>query len=169
MMRPSQAVGRGDAMARNAREAAYPSLNPPSDEAGAVRQLVLRVHSISGETLPSYVDRLAALYSTTTRSMLERLGLWPSVKSNWSSYGIVLEDRLLKQLSFICGLPDPQKVKEMLLAPYLGPIFSKKSAHSINAGRILAGQSTSVDWAYFKGSHFCPKCLRETGGAWLSR
>jgi len=132
------------------------------------RRLVQRCQLNSGETLPSYVDRMADLYKTTTRAILERLGLWREKVINWHGYGVVLDERSVLHMAFVCGW-SPSQIEAILFAQYLGTLVGSEAKEALEELRYKAGHLFAVDWVYLKGSHFCPICLRESGGVWLHR
>lgn len=116
----------------------------------------MRVLPSDGETLPSHVDRLAKLYDSSLRSMLDRLGVGETSRSG--NYGIILSDHAKRQYAFVSGLLE-RDVADMLLYRY---------AETVVTSEVWARPSIGREWLSFKGSHFCPECLKDTGGVWLS-
>ncbi|MEJ8814276.1 TniQ family protein [Variovorax ureilyticus] len=137
------------------------SIPLPSD-----RQLVLRLAYVRGETLPSFIDRLANLYGVTLPQMLVRLGISSGCLDPLTGYGVVLAEDALRRFSFVTGLPDAQ-VADLLFSRYAGSVLKDFREPSPSLGAALSRHACS-EWGYFKGSHLCPICLRESRGIWLS-
>lgn len=133
----------------------------PSD-----RRLVLRLAYVCGETLPSFIDRLANLYEVTLPQMLVRVGISSGCLDPLTGYGVLLDEEARKRFAFVTGLSEAQ-VADLLFNRYAGSVFKDFSAASPSLGSALSRQACS-EWVYFKGSHFCPICLRESGGVWFS-
>jgi len=134
---------------------------PPS-----VRRLVLRLGYAGGETLPSFIDRLANLYRVTVPQMLVRVGISSGCLDPLTGYGVLLDVEARRRFAFATGLTDAQ-VADLLFSRYAGSVFRDLPGTSSNVGATLSRHACS-EWAYFKGSHLCPICLRESGGIWLS-
>lgn len=132
-----------------------------------VRALTRILPPVSGESLTSYIDRLAAFHKVDLTVMLQCLGMIDEERyQRMNGYGILLDEARVQSLSTATLLPC-QCIKGMLLASYDG-IAIDLSGVPPNAPELLRKCAVS-EWAYFYGSHACPHCLRESGGAWQVR
>ena len=140
----------------------------PSFTSHLHRQLLVRLAFVPGETLPSYVDRLSALYGTTLHAMLCRLGLVTDGDlGRLAAYGVLLSEGARKTFAFVTGLSE-EDTADLLLSRYAGSVVSSMQGPTANFGELIRKACVS-EWAYFKGSHFCPDCLQESGGVWLNQ
>jgi hypothetical protein len=80
------------------------------------------------------------------------------------SYGVALPDDRLRRFSYATRLSEA-RVEQMLLSRYHGTTLDLSGvdpSHPTSLSRIAVRT-----WAYVVGSHACPDCVRELGGAWL--
>ena len=131
------------------------------------RKLVMRLRFVAGESLPSYVDRLAALYGTTLQGMLSRLGFLIHGEVGLAGYGVVLSEAAHKQFARVSGLSENEVARMLLSRPFGSAISIPSELWGRERGLIR--RDSVAEWAYFKGSHFCARCLEESGGIWLNR
>jgi TniQ len=130
------------------------------------RRLVVRLAAGEGETLVSYLDRLAADHKAALGSMLARTGLISEDnQKNMPGYGVTLTSDEIVVFSFVTGLTE-QQVENLLLRRYAPRIFSLPENLS-DAGAVR--KASVSEWAYFGGSHFCPECLKDSNGIWLAK
>ena len=129
------------------------------------RTLPIRPEPWSGESLASYVDRLAYLYGVRILTILSRTGVIHKDHGSYRprGYGVFLPPDRLQAFAFTTRLP-AKRVSEMLLSRYDGLALSFQE-HDFEDPRMLT-KASFRQWAYFSGSHVCPLCLRESGGAW---
>lgn len=131
------------------------------------RKLVLRLAEVSGETLPSYIDRLTDRYGTSLAVMLDRLGV---KRGRGAAYGCVLSDSEQQGIAAATGLTK-DAIAGMLYERswrYVDPRLFEASSAARQTVKKENGRH-AVKWGSMTGSHFCPMCLRESGGVWLKR
>ena len=80
-----------------------------------------------------------------------------------NGYGILLDEDRLQNFCTATQLPR-HVVSGMLLSSYDG-IAIDLTGVPPDAPDLLRRRAIS-EWAYFNGSHACPHCLQENGGAW---
>jgi hypothetical protein len=91
--------------------------------------------------------------------MLIRLGIVRSGQwENPAAYGIRLSVEARQQYSFVSELSEDE-VADMLLFRY---------ANALIPSEFFVWPTLGQHWIYLKGSHFCPLCLKESEGVWLS-
>jgi len=131
---------------------------------GLPRTFPVRLPMAEGESLHSYVHRLSARHDVTLGQTLTRLGFVTNLRQKpMTGFGIVMSDEQIGILSFVSGLTESQ-IKAMLLSTYSGTALMMADVSQDNPDMV---RKASVNqWAYFSGSHFCPDCLKESGGAW---
>jgi hypothetical protein len=119
---------------------------------------------MQGEAFTSYIDRLAAFHKVDLVVMLRCLGMIEKERhQRMNGYGILLDEDRLQKFSMATQLPC-HAVSGMLLSSYDG-IAIDLTGVPPNAPDLLRRRAIS-EWAYFNGSHACPHCLQENGGAW---
>lgn len=133
-----------------------------------MRTLPIRPEPHPDESFSSYVDRLAASCNVRLLTLLARTGVIDQDHSAKSSlmagYGVSLSPQKLRAFSRAARLPE-ERVSEMLMTSYKGLACDFRNIGDLSdslAVRIAARSN----WAYFVGSHACPSCLKESGGAW---
>ena len=131
------------------------------------RQLVLRIRYVPGEAFPSYNDRLADRYQVTLPQLLIRVGLSSGCLDPLTGYGVLLSEQACERFAFVTGLT-PDQVEDMLITRYSGTVLGDFALKPLQLGDCIRHYARN-EWAYFKGSHLCPLCLRETAGVWLSK
>ena len=127
--------------------------------------LPIRPEPASGEALPSYVDRLAAFWDVRLQTMLALTGLVDEDHGSIQpvAYGVALSPERLQIFSYVTRLPE-EKVSGMLLASY-DRIAYDFANQDLWQPKVLRN-AARYQWTYFAGSHMCPLCLEESGGAW---
>lgn len=130
--------------------------------------LPFRMAPSPGESFTSYVDRLSDALKAPLITVLHRTGVVEAeqVKSLPPGYGIFLNDVAIREFSHATNLPEPT-VRQMLLMSYSGIAFPEPDLR--DGDREELRKLATRTWAYFSGSHVCPACLAETGGAWQTR
>lgn len=131
----------------------------------AVRSIPLRVSPGEGESFASYMNRLAHHANAPLTALMKATGTVDeeSFASLPPGYGITLTPARLAAFSYATGIPE-NEVSTMLLTAYDGTVcdLSGLDPEDRNSFRETAVKQ----WAYFVGSHVCPKCIEETGGVW---
>ena len=135
--------------------------------AGDARTLPVRPDPHPDETLASYFIRAAAHLGVPPQTLLIRTGLLGGSDHGNISYvpgwTIALGTRELRRVSDVTRLPEAA-VSGMLLSRYDGvalDLFDLRSDYARTWEHAWAAH-----WIYFTGSHVCPRCLEESGGAW---
>ena len=129
-----------------------------------VRALTRLLAPTPGEAFTSYINRLAAFHNVDLLVMLRCLGMISQERNQRvKGYGILLDDERLQNFSVATQLPR-HVVSKMLLSSYSGVAIDLTGVPP-NTPDLLRQRATS-EWAYFYGSHACPHCIRENGGAW---
>jgi len=77
-------------------------------------------------------------------------------------FGVLMDDAVRKRFGFVTGLSE-QNVADLLLGSYAGSVLSDFPSQSPNASYLLQ-KNAGTEWAYFKGSHVCPRCHRPDAG-----
>lgn len=133
-----------------------------------IRALSRVLSPISGESLTSYIDRLAAHHKVSLRVMLKFVGITDDelghrLGQRLNGYGVLLDERRQRDFSIATGLPQAV-VAKMLFSTYDGIAIdlSNVTLDVPSSLRICA----ATEWAYFSGSHVCPHCIRDDHGAW---
>ena len=117
------------------------------------------------ESLAGYLDRLAAFLDVPLLTLLYRTGL--ITEELFSSlpvgYGVSLQTHVVRNFAKVTRMSEPQ-ARDLLLTRYNGICWDSSSldASFPDSFRKVALSS----WAYFVGSHVCPKCLMNSGGVW---
>ena len=125
-----------------------------------MRQLALSICPREWETLPSFVDRLAALYEVTRANVLRVTGVCGVGRFQPYAYGLRLPQESIDRFAYVTRLT-PSEVSDMLLStrlPGVVPTCGSASKKPADIGR--------QGWVYLADSHVCPACLRERGNAW---
>lgn len=130
-----------------------------------MRTLPIRPEPWAGESFVSYVDRLAFSYDIRILTVLFRTGIIARDHGLYlpHGYGVFLSPERLRAFAFTARLP-VKTVPEMLLSGYDGVALDFRH-HDLESPKTLVKMSYQ-QWAYFAGSHVCPLCLHESGGAW---
>lgn len=136
--------------------------------ARTVRRLPIRTPPLPGESYASYVDRLAADIQARVSAVLYALGVVDEEKDSaiGAGYGIALDSRRTELMATALDLP-LERVRELFLSHYDGRAIDLTGIDP--ADRSSARRTAVREWAYFSGTHACPECLKETGGAWRLR
>jgi hypothetical protein len=129
-----------------------------------VRALTRLLAPTPGEAFTSYINRLAAFHNVDLLVMLRCLGMISQERNQRvKGYGILLDDERLQNFSVATQLPR-HILSKMLLSSYSGVAIDLTGVPP-NTPDLLRRRAIS-EWAYFYGSHACPHCIRENGGAW---
>lgn len=129
-----------------------------------VRSLTRLLTPVSGETIASYTDRLAARHTVPRLVILKWLGLLEDERHQpIPGFGVVLDETSMERFSIATSLPK-STISEMLLSAYDG-ISLDLSKTTFKAQYLRENRGPPV-WAYFSGSNACPHCLKEDEGAW---
>ena len=129
------------------------------------RILPIRSSLVPGESLSSYAERFAGFLEVPLGTLLARTGLATneSCRSITTLYGVVLSPEQVRSFERVARLPRGT-VSDMLLSRYDG-VCCDLSRLDPNDTRSVRLRSSS-QWIYWTGSHMCPLCVMETGGAW---
>ena len=121
---------------------------------------------VVGETLPSWLDRVSAANHMSLGWTLHQLGLAPNTVSNAmpTGYGHHLPEQQLTALANAAGV-EPAVVRGMLTTSWIGT--RAKPVPGADEASNDARKFGFANWMYLSGSHYCPRCLAENGGAWL--
>lgn len=119
----------------------------------------------SGESLASYLERLAAAYDVPLGVMLRRVGVHGGGLDGPIGYGTVMPYRIAVELADVLGLR-AETLSKMLLTAYVGGAIP---AIIDTSDPAAAMKRLCTHWAYLHSSHFCPLCLAENSGAWPLR
>lgn len=114
----------------------------------------------AGESLPSYIERLAARHQVPLIVMLFYLGIIENEKcERINGYGIFLSPSKLQSVADVTQ-QTTDTISGMLLSAYDGIAIDFKGVDhtSVDGLRLCAASQ----WAYFSGSHVCPQCINET-------
>lgn len=133
---------------------------------GLPRANPIRLQVTEGESLHSYVHRLSARHDVTLGQTLSRLGLVPVTgvrQRPMVGFGIVMPDAQVQTFSFVSGVSESD-TRDLLLSKFSGICLNLEDVTPDMPDSVR--KASANEWAYFSGSHFCPDCLRETGGAW---
>lgn len=129
------------------------------------RRLEIGVVPGSGESFPSWVDRMAVRMRTGPGRVIRELGvkLLPGGASVVlpANYGISMSSEDLKAVQSATGVA-PDALGAMLLSMYDGTVLDLSSLGHGPAG----GQVSVREWALFRGSRCCPDCVAASGGVW---
>lgn len=135
---------------------------------GRVRKLPIRTPPLPGESYASYIERFGRDVHAPISAVLFAFGVIDEEldRAIGSGYGIALHRERIEAMAFALDLT-PERVGELFLSHYDGRVIDL-------SGLDLADRSSSRkialrEWAYFSGTHACPECLGETGGAWQLR
>jgi hypothetical protein len=126
----------------------------------AARTLPLRVQIADGESLRSWLTRLAAFNETSIGAVFEqaRIDVPREIRLRQASLAWNPDD--LERLSDISGV-SPAALARSTLARWDGRI--------INIDRIGGRVILRNRWARGTGTRVCPECVAEDGGAWQLR
>jgi TniQ len=131
---------------------------------GLPRTFPVRLTVANYESLHSYVHRLSALHDVPLGQTLSRLGLVTEVRpKSIVGFGVAMPEEQVRTFSFVAGISESQ-TRSLLLSRFSGISLSMDVAKLAMPDGIR--KASTSEWAYFSGSHFCPDCLRESGGAW---
>lgn len=127
------------------------------------RRLGLGVVPVTGESFPSWVDRMAVRMRTGPGWVVRELGVELLPERSGSkplNYGISMSSRDLDAVGAATGVA-PETVSAMLLSVYDGTVLDLSLL-----GRVpSAGPGLRGAWALFRGTRCCPECVMEDG-AW---
>lgn len=133
--------------------------------AGAPSRRVLqsRPQPVPGQSLPSYLETLAAGLPLPLPliTVLFRTGLIDAeqVREIGPAYGIDLEPGRLREFARLTRLEEPQ-VRDMLLSRYHGVALDLSALDPRNAQSV---RKAAMDaWAFFDSSWVCPHCVAQT-------
>ena len=133
-------------------------------KSGLPRVLTGWLNPIPGESLRSYIDRLAAKYRLSIGEMLSHLRLVTSIHPRGlPGFGIYLADDRVTALESITRVP-AATWRSMVLTHYHDLALNLAN---VGSSPDATRKAAANEWAYFSGSHCCPQCLAENGGAWL--
>lgn len=130
----------------------------------AVRPLARVPARITGESFNSYVERLAAMHQVDLLVMLHAIGMInEELYETINAYGVLMSEEQLERFSIATKMTKKQAA-EMLMSTYDGTALnlSEVKQDDVHALRKCAIN----EWAYFSGTHVCPKCVLENDGAW---
>jgi hypothetical protein len=123
-----------------------------------IARLTRRPDPRGRETLPSYLDRLAAEHDVPLMLMLKHIGLLEPAQKRPSLYGVSLRPGHLRDFIRATDL-DEYLVRRMLVTALPG-------AENVDlSGNVWATVLTTKLWLNPGSSHACPLCLAD-GGAW---
>ena len=124
------------------------------------RRLPAYLEPVAGESFTSFADRLAADLQVPLSTLLVASGVMNPGEGWLRSYGVKMQLERAQAFAFATGLSEA-RVSNMLLTHYAGISFAT-SEHA--AGRHV---DSRWEWRFCPGSHLCPECLVENGGAWF--
>jgi hypothetical protein len=131
---------------------------------GAPRALPRYLPFVTGESFRSYIERLAVFNNLLLAEMISRLGMSPSEDPTaLSGFGIILSDKRIGEFARVTRIPE-RHVRAMLLTAFDGIALDLSGINPDDPKSIT--RFASREWAYLSGSHYCPGCLRQSGGAW---
>lgn len=129
-----------------------------------IRPLTRLLKPTEGVSFVAYLEQLAAMHRVSLLVMLKYLGIVRSERyEKLNGYGIILSQERLDAFSQATRL-SRERCSQMLLSRYNGIAIDLTGAEAGDA-EALRKIATS-EWAYFSGSHVCPHCIKESGGAW---
>ncbi len=125
----------------------------------------MRTPPLSGESFASYADRLAHDTNAPLLALLRATGLIDEEheKAIGPGYSIVLAPERLALLASALELPE-ERVARLFLGNYHGVAVDFTGLDPDDRKSI--SKVALREWAYFSGSHVCPGCLADSGGAW---
>lgn len=120
----------------------------------------------SGETLPSWVNRIAAANHLALGWALHSLTLTTSLsyRSRPVTYGHYLNPDTAANIISLTGI-DTDTLHSMLTTSWIGT-YAAGTGPNGEDWKTDARVFAQHNWVYLNGSHYCPQCLHETGGAW---
>jgi hypothetical protein len=131
------------------------------------RRLAIVVRPAEGESLPSWVDRMAVRLGVGPGRIVQELGLELLQRSHRGLvvpllYGIRVTDGDRRAVQAATGVA-PAVLDQMVLAAFDGAVLDLSPPLT---GFYGGGNLKTREWALFRGSRCCPACLAETGGVW---
>lgn len=122
---------------------------------------------VSGETLPSWLDRISAANGMTLAWTLHMAGMAASddYRSMPLGYGHHLPTDHVQRLAAITGT-HADTITGMLTQSWVGT-WAQPVCRDGRDVTSDARQFGHKNWLYLTGSHYCPDCLAENRGAWL--
>lgn len=110
-----------------------------------------------GESLPSYLDRLAARLHLSQADLLTELGVDERRRNSVLAFsGVGLPERKIETLASRLAL-DPNEIRQSLVTRYESIVFELPSTDTFDA---RWRQSVAAkEWVYVIGSVCCPVCL----------
>ncbi|WP_199514919.1 TniQ family protein [Nucisporomicrobium flavum] len=128
--------------------------------------LAVRAQPAHGESLPSWVDRTAAINGVQRRHMWYHLGLIEDVAEMPVAYGVTLTPNVRTMVEQASGIAEVT-IDQMLLSRYAGTAMDMARL-DLNDRRTVAAWARTA-WAYIWASRACPACLRDSPGVWHLR
>jgi hypothetical protein len=121
----------------------------------------VRVH---GEAFASYVERLAAMHKVDLLVTLQAVGLIADERyETINGYGVLMSETQLERFRTATKMTREQ-ASRMLMSTYDGTALNLSG---LEPGDAQALRKRAADeWAYFSGTHVCPRCVLEDNGAW---
>lgn len=124
------------------------------------RTLPLRVEPIAGEALDSWLEALCDRMQVSWNDLLHHVGLPAEPHRTYGSSWLVrLTPEQIASLKAATGV-DEATLQAMSLDA-IGEVFYRNSP-------IAAASISTMLWLRARRSRFCPHCLADTGGRWLS-
>lgn len=134
---------------------------------GTMRTLPMRPDPISGESFASYVNRLAAFSGVRLLTVLARTGVIDQDRHAnlhlHSGYGVSLAPERMRTFCRVTRLSE-KMISKMLIASYHGLVGDFRGVDLFSA--LALTEAGERNWVYFRDSHACPLCLKESGGVW---
>lgn len=131
----------------------------------AVRPLPVALPPQPGETLRSWMDRLAADLQVPLGLVLARVGIKPEDSHDHvpAGYGFALTSSAAASVAYATGQP-PEAVAATLLSAWDGIAADLSVVDPSRPDTFRA--AAAREWVYATGSHCCPACLSASGGVW---
>ena len=130
-----------------------------------IRPLPVAIPPALGETLRSYMDRLAADLDIPLGLLLASVGIYDpgAITTSVSGYGFALTATRLNKLSYATGQTEA-RLSQLLLTSLHGTIVNLTGIDAADPATFR--QVAIREWLYVTGSHFCPVCLTVDEGVW---
>lgn len=131
-------------------------------------RLALAPPPVDGETLPSWLNRIAHANNTPLIWVLYNVGLADRLhyKAAPRGYGLHLTEEQVADLHTATGI-STERIARMVMSAWSGPGgpamgVDREGVRIVDDARLFAYHN----WLYTAGSHYCPRCLAEDDGAW---